>query len=287
MEASVAPSPAVRGALSHLIDYAGLFPPARLALADAWAEYRRAQATPQAWILGRFIIPASQLAALPQPLEGPLSVIVDGVGLDRIATLRATGARVEALEFPPAQDTATFVDATLAAAAGLRELPMYFEIPRAQWRELPAAMRALARTRRGAKLRCGGVTAAAFPSVEEVVEFILAATTERVPYKATAGLHHPVRHVDAATGFTMHGFLNLLTAAAIAPRADRAVLEAIVAEEDPAAFRFDEEALAWRDQQIDTPELAAARESAFVAYGSCSFAEPVDDLVALRILGAP
>lgn len=286
MEASVAPWPSVRSALWQLIDYAGLFPPAKLAMPDAWAEYRAARAGTFSWMLGRFIVPASLLLGLSEKPRGPFSVIADVDDLSRIATLRAT---IEALEVPPAGDAirtvATF--AADAAAAGLAGLPAFFEIPRKGWpNELATAMEALARARCGAKLRCGGLNVQAFPSVQEVVEFIAAAAAASVPYKATGGLHHPVRHVDAATGFYMHGFLNLLAASALAPRAEPALLEAIVGEEDAAAFRFDESALWWRDRRIERRELSRARESAFVAYGSCSFAEPVEDLRALGVLGA-
>jgi hypothetical protein len=97
-------------------------------------------------------------------------------------------------------------------------------------------------------------------------------------------LHHPVRHVDAATGFTMHGFLNILAAAALAPRLDTAALARVVAEEDATAFTFDDASFSWRDQRIGVDELERTRRQAFVAYGSCSFAEPIEDLCALGVL---
>ncbi|HEY6326505.1 MAG TPA: hypothetical protein VIW73_08370, partial [Candidatus Cybelea sp.] len=117
-------------------------------------------------------------------------------------------------------------------------------------------------------------------------DFILAANNARVPFKATAGLHHPVRRLDAAGGFMMHGFLNLLAAAALAARVDSNTLRRIVAEEDPSAFRFDDDSFAWRDERIGIDDLTQARRAAFVAYGSCSFSEPIGDLSALGILSA-
>jgi hypothetical protein len=168
----------------------------------------------------------------------------------------------------------------------LADLPVFVELTRSdRWGELLApAMEALQRHGFGAKLRCGGLTAAAFPSVADVAAFVACAQRNRVPFKATAGLHHPVRHLNAATGFTMHGFLNLLAAAALAPRVDETALQRIVAEEEPAAFEFDEESFSWRGERIGVRELALTRREAFVAYGRCSFAEPVDDLTALGIL---
>ncbi len=125
-----------------------------------------------------------------------------------------------------------------------------------------------------------------FPALAEVASFIAAARSENVPFKATAGLHHPVRHLDPVTGFMQHGFLNLLAAAALARRVTGGTLEQIVAEEDASAFAFDDDAFSWRAERIGVAELERARREGFVAYGSCSFSEPVDDLIALGMLPA-
>jgi hypothetical protein len=315
MSTSTALRPSVRVALNALVDYAGLFPPATLAMDAAVAEYARERRGPAAWMLGRFIVPASRveelLAAIGEsgePFE--LSVIVDAdpeprrwfaslqETLTAVARLRGQERRVRvgALEVPlpsPASQRETF-DAPLGQLgasidrAGLRDLPVYAEAPRGpRWLEsLADTLCAASRARLGAKLRCGGVTAQAFPSVAEVAAFVRAASGAGVAFKATAGLHHPVRHVDAATGFPMHGFLNVLGAAAFASRVDATTLEGIVAEEDAAAFVFDDVGFAWRDRRATLAELESARAAAFVAYGSCSFAEPVEDLIGLRILPA-
>lgn len=293
MNASTVLPASARAAFTALIDYAGLFPPAELAFDAARSEYRAARAGPHAWMLGRFIVPATLAIASPAEIGGPLSVIANAGALDRAAALRASGARIDALEIPlpataPASDVAAVVAGTAAAidAAGLGGIPAFLELPRTQeWGELlAAAMPALAQTRLGAKIRCGGLTAAAFPSVDDVAAFVAAAAAANVPFKATAGLHHPVRHVESATGFTMHGFLNLVAAAALAPRLALETLRRIVAEEDPGAFAFDDASFRWRGERVATAGLEAMRRDGFVAYGSCSFAEPVDDLTSLGIL---
>ena len=300
MTASTALLPSVRVAFGALIDYAGLFPPAQLPIAQAKSEYQAARRGPYAWMLGRFIIPAPLLIGLPAPLEGPLSVIVDNAPdtLVEIATMRNKGAQIEALELPLriapdrtriSRDEILDVTGDLETdivVAGVRDLSAFVEIPRSgPWHGmLPETMSALARMRLYGKLRCGGVTAQAFPSVDDVAAFIAAAHAAGVAFKATAGLHHPVRHVDRSTGFTMHGFLNILAAAALAPRLDTSALARVVAEEDSAAFTFDDESFSWRDQRIELSELARTRRDAFVSYGSCSFAEPVADLTALGVL---
>lgn len=292
----------VRAAFSELIDYAGLFPPAKLPPAQARTEYESARTGAQAWMLGRFIIPAPLLFESPDSLDAALSVIADGQVevLERVSGLRRAGRPIESLEIPIAKrvsalrtvlSVAEILDVTGELEAdlttiGLRDLPVYVEIPRAApwWPMLPAVMDALARMQLRAKLRCGGATADAFPSVAEVVDFIVAAAGAGVPFKATAGLHHPVRHVDQATGFTMHGFLNILAGAALAPRVDPKVLVQIVAEENATAFAFEDTLFAWRDQRVAVEELLRIRRDGFVSYGSCSFSEPVEDLTALRVL---
>ena len=83
----------------------------------------------------------------------------------------------------------------------------------------------------------------------------------------------------------MHGFLNVFAAAAFAgggaPAAD---LEAVLREEDAAAFRLDEDGLSWRHLRVSTAELARSRRDFASSFGSCSFAEPVADLRSLGVL---
>jgi hypothetical protein len=302
MATSTAMYPSVRTAFAELIDYAGLFPPAALELPTASREYQTARSGPHAWMLGRFIVAASQLERAAVAFEAGFSVIVEPTAdaLASVARMRAHAKTIAALEIPlqnslsPSRerlsrdevlDLLGALEADLAVS-GLRDLPAFVEIPRTGpwWNVLPEIMNALARFRLAAKLRCGGVTAAAYPSVAEVAIFIAAAQSANVAFKATAGLHHPVRHVDPATGFVMHGFLNLIAAAALAPRADPELLARVIADEDPSAFAFDDESFTWRDQRIELAELQRARDASFVSYGSCSFAEPVEDLTALGLL---
>lgn len=104
-------------------------------------------------------------------------------------------------------------------------------------------------------------------------------------FKATAGLHHPLRAPHPLSGeadaprAVMHGFLNVFLAAAFAWHGERRI-EPIVAETDARAFRFDERAH-WRDRSLEAAQVRTAREQFAHAFGSCSFAEPVADLEAL------
>lgn len=294
MGTSVAASPAVFAAFSDLVDYAGLFPPAQLSLSQAREEYRQARSGPYAWMLGRFIIPLKLLAEEGQNAPAPFSVIAAPSEIERLAALRNAGVAIETIELPVttgSDDEGTVRESLQQLRVtldllGLGDLPVYLEFVRSPANSLSieSALSAAASARFGAKLRCGGVTGDAFPPVDEVARFIAAAAAASVPFKATAGLHHPVRHFNAQSGFVMHGFLNILAAAALAPRVDLATLSRVVAEEDPSAFGFEAPAMRWREQRVDVARLRETREQTFVAYGSCSFAEPVEDLTALGVL---
>src|SRR3954470_25046208 len=61
----------LRALLSGAIDYAGLFPPAKLPLPEALDNYARYRGEPEAWMLGRFVVPASRLIDIDSLPHGP------------------------------------------------------------------------------------------------------------------------------------------------------------------------------------------------------------------------
>ena len=148
------------------------------------------------------------------------------------------------------------------------------------WPDDEEQLRAVAEFGAGAKVRCGGPTPDMFPSPAQLAAFMVGCRELGLAFKATAGLHHPIR--DGI----MHGFLNLLAAAlfAHADRAGERDLVPVLREEDPDAFGLTAEAFSFRDRAFDAAEIAATRERLFVGYGSCSFSEPVDDLRGLGLL---
>jgi len=157
--------------------------------------------------------------------------------------------------------------------------------------EFDALLAALADGRGRAKVRTGGITAAQFPEPAVLLRFIASCFRTGVPFKATAGLHHPLRgryrltyEPNSAQG-TMFGFLNVFLAAAGVHRGmgEAQALE-LLTESDPASLRWDDDGVAWRGEHIDTPTLAAVRRGAAIAFGSCSFEEPIGDLRALGLL---
>ena len=231
-------SKALRVLLEGLIDYAGLFPPAALTMQDAVRNYARYREGEYAWALGKFVVPKERVDEVPA--EFPLSVL----GVDEIKTDQFDGLA-----------PGTFVEITDGSV-----------LPELKRRGLRA------------KIRTGGVTEDAFPTAQAVAEFIRACRAAGVPFKATAGLHHPLRCVrpltyepNAAVG-TMHGFLNLFLAAALPDDAEELLLE-----RDPEAFAFDDEGVTWRGLRVTVDELREMRRFA-TSFGSCSFEEPINDL---------
>lgn len=301
MSTPVEISDARRLAFGGLIDYAGLFPPAALDMVEAVAGYRAARASERAWMVDRFIVPASRLVELAAQLTGtmaageepwPISVIADVGDFPGFAECHGSlaaftdelgaAAAVELVEvrLPAEADEQGVGD----AAAGFARMgaTTFFEMPPD---DLP--LDTLAAAGRdvglGAKLRCGGLTADLFPSPGRVAAFIAGCVARSLPFKCTAGLHHPVRHTDPDTGFTHHGFLNLLVAT-LAAAAGEVDLEEIIADGDPASFAVERSGVIWRGRAFDASAVQAMRAEAFVGYGSCDFDEPVADLAGLAML---
>jgi hypothetical protein len=153
-------------------------------------------------------------------------------------------------------------------------VPVYLEVPRGGFE---AVEKIAARPGFGAKVRCGGVRADLFPTEAELTAFIHACVAADLPFKATAGLHHAVRYTDPQTGFTHHGFLNLLLAVAAAlSKADAEAVEEVLASTDAPA-------LAHMAKTID-PDAAREVRRLLVAYGSCSISTPLQDLAELGLL---
>lgn len=132
----------------------------------------------------------------------------------------------------------------------------------------------------GFKLRCGGLEAAAFPSVEQVAFCIQECRAADVPFKATAGLHHPLPRYAAEVQTTMHGFINLFGAGVLAKSCDlkEDQIERILADDDASHFAFTDEHFSWGEWQVATEDIAAIRRECLICFGSCSFDEPRQDL---------
>jgi hypothetical protein len=243
------PDDARRALLACLIDHAPLFPPAALPLEEALAEDARAVASPHAFVLARFVCPASLLEALPD-VGREVSAVLDGP--------LPPGAEVEAVEVRFRDDTSSLV--------GLAD-EVYVEVPLD--RSLDERLDELGAHGLRAKVRCGGSET---PEVEALATFVRSCRDRSLVFKATAGLHHAVR------GAGRHGLLNVLAAAVFGDE------EAALAEVDAESFSLDAESFSWRDRSATAPGLARVRRELVHSVGSCSFFEPIEELAALGIL---
>jgi hypothetical protein len=304
---SVDQSDAASTLLHGLIDYAGLFPPASLAMENTVTNYGEYSRSEWSWILGRLIVPVSRLpefekaqAASPVPYTSAgakwrISALLGAnpnVDLKSISefntrmqnSLSPMGVTVESVELKVAnREDITHLSSIIAP-----EFQTYFEIPQS---DNAGCIAAVAASGRRAKLRTGGETADKFPASESVVEFMRLCAASNVPFKATAGLHHPLRSIhrftyqpDSPLGM-MHGFLNVFLAAAfLRSGMDAKVATQLLEEKSPQAFNFDLDGVTWRDYRLSQREIAAARHTFAISFGSCSFTEPIDDLQSLHLL---
>lgn len=297
---------ALHALLAGAIDYAGLFPPASLEMPAAVASYATYRGSEDAWLLGRFIVPVSRLDEMTRAAATHLSSersapwpVSALVGADADADLRTVlafnarhaqadgGGRavIDAVEMKA--DSVTGIGR--AEAFVNARLETYVEIPVS---DDPAPLLAAIRDARArAKVRTGGVTRDAFPHARDLARFIAASVRLGVAFKATAGLHHPIRaeyrltydaHADVGP---MFGFLNVFVATALARAGmPAAELVEVLDERDAGAFVFGRDEVSWRGHRAGADVVADARRHGVTSFGSCSFREPVDDLETLGLL---
>jgi hypothetical protein len=287
-----------RALLAGIVDYAGLFPPAALDMPTAARNYAAYLAEAEGWMLGRFVVPVArleELAGVRNELGGDiawrLSALLgaDAVGdIGRVREFNGSGmtrAVVDTLE----GKLATPDDIARTARAASPDLDLFVEIPLD--RDPSMFVGAVRDAGVKAKMRTGGVVASAIPDATNVVRFMRACLEAGVAFKATAGLHHPVRaeyrltyEADAPVG-TMFGYLNVFVAAAfIANGAGDGDAIQILEERDVSAFALADEGIRWRDRTLDAASVRAVRDEVATSFGSCSFREPVDELHAIVTL---
>lgn len=296
------PLDSVRVLFSEMIDYAGLFPPAQLTMAEAVINFAAYRNSNYSWMLGRFIVPAARLGEFWESADEfvsrgsgepwRLSVLA---GEDINETLRivndfnakhSSRVVIDCLEVKAS--TVSKIDNTVEGLPG--GVVAYFEVSMKDgFGELVAE---LALKGQRAKIRTGGVTHELFPSSHEIVRFVRTCMAANVPFKATAGLHHPIRcfrpltyAADAPMG-TMHGFLNMLLMTGFAREGFRPnILEDVMEDEFEEVFAFAPNAVSWRnDHVLDLAQITRLRTKGMNSFGSCSFDEPIADLRALGLL---
>ena len=282
--------------LATLVDYAGLFPPAGLSMAEAVATYAAERAGADSWMLGRFVCPTARLeefaaaaAAHWTAADGPwrASALVTRPEVD-VPQLRAfNAAHAGQAMVDVVEAKAMTVEEIDQLAGALGDFEAYVEVPLDP--DPAQLLEACARLGLRAKARLGGVVPDAFPRPELVARFLIRCHEAGVAFKATAGLHHavrgahPITYDAGAPRVTMHGFLNLLFATqVVAMGGDAADACAALEERDATAFVRETDSIRWRAHAATVAQLVALRQS-MTAIGSCSFREPVQELDAMGI----
>lgn len=280
----------VRALLEGVFDYAGLFPPASLRMSEAAELYMQHLSGEESWIMDRFICPASRLNELGRYLaeyvtdpEDQWELAVVGTSPDAV---REDLDSIEAFEHE-FSEYALANCYELKAPEGLspkvlkvlaeQDYDTFVEIPLGPTFSEQVAILAQAEAI-GVKARLGGITPGTIPSVADVAEFIKLTSDLELPFKLTAGLHHPLRHVDPNLG-PMHGFLNCLLAAAFTAHFDLTTTEImmILDEQDPVHFEFDDEIIRIGDLDLEVDDLLNFR-MLLGGIGSCSITEPIEGL---------
>lgn len=294
----------------HAVDYAGLFPPAALPLGEVvknFAQYRELPCNP---MLGRLVLPAGRLE--------DFSALADAI---EVSAPDASPWRISAL-LPMVKETDKFVGACQAIAQfnkrfesrgfAVDSMEIKTDSPKCVSQtiaQLPEGIQAFLEvdcqndpgpsigaiaahsgtTESFAKIRTGSVIADQIPSVEQVACFIGSCATHAVGFKATAGLHHPLRseyrltyEADPPRGI-MHGFLNVFVASMIAfdKRVENDVIKEVLSDTSPANFKFEENLLRWQDLEVESSRVQQLRETGILSFGSCSFLEPTEELQSL------
>jgi hypothetical protein len=296
----------IRSLLTNLIDYAGLFPPAKLDMAETVRNYAEYLASDDSWMLGRLIVPVSRLDEFEETALAALrQSAIDETTPWRISALASTAGTTE-------------LQADLVRIAGFNHKHEDDEAGLAviNISEDPRKLiTAMTDGDCGAKVRTGGTTAEAYPSAADLARFIHACAAANVPFKATAGMHHPLYHplpgggvgegrVRAGSngdgdssapspqpsptgrGGFEHGFLNVFIAACLAltDELKPSEIEALLEEQSIKAFAIDDETIRWRKHRLRAENIEDVREEFARSFGSCSFDEPREHLRALGLL---
>lgn len=318
--------PILQALLKGIVDYAGFFPPAGLPINEVVREYDSYRRQPESWMLGRLVAPANRLSEFGEAIQAmpsssapwSISVVVPSPDADPADTMAALAAVkafnesvsgracVDSIECKVESESSLRMAITMAASLGLRQHDPRLGTPwRYFWEIAPGPkldsllppISALSHDAEGlagtcidgAKIRTGGVIPTAIPTLESVVEFVMACSKAAVPFKATAGLHHPWRathpltyEAEAPCGI-MHGFINVFLAAgasSLQRDIDQSVLIHLIGEQDPLSFSVQPDSITWNDLTWRADDLERCRQDIAVSFGSCSFNEPVADLKA-------
>ncbi len=296
--------------MSSVIDYAGLYPPAQHDPTTTVDLFTQVHDSGRAWMLGRLVWPAakldelSTLSASHAPVaqapttEGawaiscvcaPAGSAAFAADLKAIAAFNARHEREgeSAMRIDSIEMRGESVAAIERAVTEVpEELFPYFEI--ALESDPRGAVAALVGEEAGLKFRTGGTTPEAHPAAGDLARAMVACAAAGVPFKATAGLHRALCHFNHAAGATQFGFLNLLIGSALAweSRIDEGLLTEFLTTSSIDRIDFSNATIGWQGARVTVGEITEARARLVHSFGSCSFDEPWNDLVALELIRA-
>lgn len=279
--------PAQHFLLQGLVDYAGLFPPAALELGQCLQAFRDYQQGPAPSLLGRFVCPAGRLDDVVGHLQSHDAF--------RISALLKAPEEVELVErFHKRVSSSVRVDTVethwIGSSQSERWLrrwnySLYFEVTADHFGEA-ATFCAVQQGRLGLKFRTGGLLPEAIPEVRQVDEFLRSAHQARVPYKFTAGLHHarpgeyPLTYAKDAPRARLLGFVPLFGLACLHwwdKIDDNTLLQAL--STDQVTLQADQGGLHYQGASCSAAEIEEFRLKGGRSFGSCSFTEPLQDLI--------
>lgn len=276
---------AIETLLDGLIDYAGLYPPAGLNMHAAVRNYLSGRQGKHGYALGRFVVDLNRIEEFRSVAGGSavdvqLSLIVPpDQDWARVAEIIDAGLRIEAVEFRAGrvEEAAIYRKHVPSGVTSYLEVP----VDSGGW----GFVDAIAGTGGCIKLRMGGLVAEAFPDAGAVAGVLSEAVRRRVCFKATAGLHHPIRswhpfsYEPGSCSGTMHGFINLFCAAALLYFGGAArEAECALNEEKVDAWEVGADAIAWGSMRWSAAQIREVRQNFMICIGSCSFEEPIRDL---------
>jgi len=295
--------------LTKLIDYAGLFPPAKLQLKPALNNYNNDIKCSDKWMLSQFILPLSILNNITEkmmdgfnqnfPLK--LSLLSNDLDLNIDQLFLFKDKFGEKVEFSGLESKILDIHSFHTILEKTNEVQNKNQLNMASFFELPTQENWIDKMIKsveiitefnfnhnsnfGFKLRCGGVEPYMFPSPENIAETIIICIQNNISLKFTAGLHHPVRHYNDSIQTKMFGFFNIFIGGMLAKkyRFNHVELIEVLIDQSSNNFKFKEEGLSWKKYNLSNKEIIQFRENDFISYGSCSFNEPREDLTKLGI----
>ncbi|HQX55409.1 MAG TPA: hypothetical protein PLP07_05735 [Pyrinomonadaceae bacterium] len=292
----------IRLLMAGAVDYAGLFPPSSVSMSEAVLNYATYRNSNYRWMLGRFVLGIGRLDEFYESARDfisrdaatawRLSIVTGDNPYEAIRQVEdfnaanGPGVVCDTLEIK-AMTAYEIENVSAALPSGVKA---FYEIaPKAGFEDIIAAASDAGQC---AKIRTGGITADAFPRSDAIVRFVEACVAANVPFKATAGLHHPIRcfrpltyEANSVKG-TMHGFLNLFLMTGFAMESyRRSFLDSVMEEEFDEVFEFEPTEIKWRNEfTLNLHQIERLRRSGIRSFGSCSFDEPIAELQILGIL---